>query len=363
MIRAVLTCVALPPDLLRRVSHGARRALGPRSAYNARYLPQRHDGVHVHNVVLNAFAYLPGFRGSDNVSAATAEKHVAGYLQLAAVSLISARTHNPDCTVALVTNVQVPQKLTRLFEDWGIEVLHCPFDHFVFDASMKWSLAFYKLRALDHVVRTLECDNVVLLDTDTYVAANLDSLWSECSEHVLLFNVQHSLDIPQAVQMNREYHELFQRSTYLTNYGGEFVAGSRENLQRFVGLCAEIYQRMVARHFVTQHGDEFILSAAAEQSPGLIKDAGPYVHRYWTQGVYLVSTNYQTNPVCVWHLPAEKSFALPRAYRYLERHGRIPDARRMQAWCNFPPARRPFNPHTYWAVLKRTLGLNAPTPR
>jgi len=304
------------------------------------------------NLILNAFAYLPNFRGSENMIAVSSEKHIAKYLRLVAVSLISAKERNPECSVALVINVDVPQEFSRLFSKWDIEVINCPFENFIFDASMKWSLAFYKLQALDYVVRNREFDNILLLDTDTYVAANLDCFWPECGEHVMLLNIRHSLDIPQARQMNREYQQLFLESAFLTNYGGEFVAGSRENLQTFMRVCSVIYERMVAQHVVTEHGDEFILSSAAEKVPGLIKDAGPYVYRYWTQSFYLVSTNFQNNPVCVWHLPSEKSFALPRAYEYLKKHGRIPDSRRMQAWCNFRPARRPFNFYNYWVLLK-----------
>lgn len=308
------------------------------------------------NVVLNAFAHLQGFRDSENTSAADDEQQVRDFLRLAAVSLTSARTHDPGCDAALVTNVQVPEEFTHLFESAGIEVIHCPFDRFRFDASTPWSLAFYKLCALDHVVRSRDYDNVLLLDADTYVTASLDDVWRECSQHVLLLNIQHSLGIPQAQQMNREHAELFGRDAFLTNYGGEFVASSRAHLQQFLGVCSDIHHRMVEQRFVTRHGDEFILSAAAERSPGMVKDAGAYVARYWTQGFYLVSTNHRNNPVCVWHLPAEKRFALPRAYRYLQARGRVPEVRQMRSWCNLPVARRPVNPYTYWAVLRRTLG-------
>lgn len=310
----------------------------------------------VPNVVITAFAHLAGFRDSEGTIAADAGAQVSDYLRLAAVSLASARTHNPECDVALVTNVEVPSEFMPLFADVGIEVIPCPFDEFRFDASTPWSLAFYKLRALDHVVRTRDYDNILLLDADTYVTASLADVWKECSRHVLLLNIQHSLSAPQAEQMNREHAELFGREAFLTNYGGEFVAGSREKLRRFLDTCAGIHRRMVERRFTTRHGDEFILSAAAEQSLGLVKDAGAYASRYWTQSFYLVSTNHQSNAVCVWHLPAEKRFALPRAYRYLARHGHVPSARRMRAWCNLPVARRPVNPYNYWTVLRRTLG-------
>jgi hypothetical protein len=304
------------------------------------------------NLILNAFAYLPDFRGSQNMIAASSEKHVARYLRLAAVSLISAKERNPECSVALVINIDVPREFSTLFSKWDIEVIQCPFENFIFQASARWSLAFYKLQALDYVVQTREFDNILLLDTDTYVAASLDSFWPECLDHVMLFNIQHSLDIPQARQMNVEYEQLFSESTSLTNYGGEFVGGSRVNLQTFMEVCSAIYQRMLAEHVVSDHGDEFILSSAAAKVPDLIKDAGAYVYRYWTQRFYLVSTNYQNNPVCVWHLPDEKALALSRAYDYLKQNGRLPNSIRMQKWCNFRPARRPFNLYNRWSPLK-----------
>lgn len=84
---------------------------------------------------------------------------------------------------------------------------------------------------------------------------------------------------------------------------------------------------MRRRGFVTTHGDEFIVSLAAGSLRAQVKNASPYVFRFWTGTFRLVSTCYAANPVCVLHVPAEKEYGMLRLYdRYVSR-GRVPSRR------------------------------------
>lgn len=104
--------------------------------------------------------------------------------------------------------------------------------------------------------------------------------------------------------------------TIVTHYGGEFFAANKEDAQVFSFDCLKIYQKMIERNFVTTHGDEFILSIAAFNMANKVKNAGAYVHRFWTGSLRVISTNYKYDPVTVLHVPAEKQDGMVRLYRY-----------------------------------------------
>ena len=94
----------------------------------------------------------------------------------------------------------------------------------------------------------------------------------------------------------------------------------------FSSVCEEIYQGMYDKNFVTSKGDEFILSLAADKLKAIIKNAFPYVCRFWTGASFrLVSTCYEYNRVTVLHMPAEKDHGMLKMYgRYIS-HGIVPD--------------------------------------
>ena len=66
--------------------------------------------------------------------------------------------------------------------------------------------------------------------------------------------------------MNQEYKNLNQIHTYLTNYGGEFIAGSKEKLSYFLERSKLYYHKMLSSNFKTKHGDEFIIACVAEET-------------------------------------------------------------------------------------------------
>ena len=74
------------------------------------------------------------------------------YYRCIVVALASAKLANPDCDVALVTNAPVPRPYAAQLEAAGVQVLDCPFDHYRVDAALEWSLAFYKLCAMEWVL-------------------------------------------------------------------------------------------------------------------------------------------------------------------------------------------------------------------
>ena len=249
------------------------------------------------------------------------------YLKNAAVALCSAKKYNPDCSVVFATNMQasqIPEDIQRIFAHFGVEIAHIPFDRYRFDEGYKWALAFYKLCVLSHLVEE-DWDTIAYMDTDVYVQNAFDAVWEECSENILLYDVTHGLNTKEYLAINAEFTSFQGKNTYPTHYGGEFFAASKENAMAFEAAARKIYQKMQEEAFVTEKGDEFIVSLAAGTMRGSVKNASPYIHRFWTGARFrLTSTIYKYNPVIVCHMPAEKEKGIVAIYDRYIRKGRIP---------------------------------------
>lgn len=263
---------------------------------------------HFHPIIFVPFAFAKDTRSGMNISAKGREI-INLYLKNAAVALCSAKHYNPTTTVALVTNLsanEIPEEFLSVFKQHEIVVLHVPFDRFVFDKNYLWSLAFYKLCALSHLLE-LEYTHFCYLDTDVFVQASLESLWQEADKAVLLYDINHNLTTKDYLILVEEMQVFLKTRDFPTHFGGEFFAASKSLAKRFVDRAIVIYQDMRKTHFQTTKGDEFILSATAFSLREYIKPGGGYIFRFWTGPNFrLISTCYKYNAVAILHLPAEK---------------------------------------------------------
>lgn len=308
------------------------------------------------DVILGAFAALPGYRAGEAQNTAA-----ASYWRCVVVALGSARAQNSGCTVALITNTDVPEPFNVQLAAAGVEVWSHPFDTFTMPADAPWSLAFYKLCALDWAVREKPFDRYLMLDVDTYTQAPLDDVWREAEEAVLLYQTPHAASQPMAAAISAHYDALEPDGAphVLTHFGGEFIAGRRDRLRAFLDLCGQIYREMDERDIVPQEGDEAIWCAAAYRALRAgqpVRAANSYVWRYWLGARhYFVATNYLLDPVCVLHLPgAARERQFPLLYRYYTRHGKFPPAAVVHRWCCLPPARPPLL-KTLWVRMRAKL--------
>lgn len=248
------------------------------------------------------------------------------YFQNCCVSACSAKWNNRDCDVAVVCNVEIPEKYAQFLKKWDIRIIHVPFDTFVFDDNYKWSLAFYKLCALYHIAREYEYRYLAYLDSDVFVQSSFSPIWAECDQNILLYDFCHGLQVEDYCSFLEEVELFWGTKQMITHYGGEFFAATRIDALYFSQVCMNTYLEMEERGFNTTKGDEFILSVAASEMKSKIKNAGPYIYRYWTGTFRLVSTCHIYNPVTVLHIPAEKENGMMRIYRYIHRNERIPNA-------------------------------------
>lgn len=272
------------------------------------------------------YAYIGDFNTGANLDKKRAFEI---YMKNCCVASVSARSHCGENTdVAIVSNIDFPDKYQKIIEQNGVKLIKFPFDEFCFDKHYKWSLAFYKLCALSKASKELDYDYYAYVDTDVYVQGSFDNIWKECDYNIQLYDINHGLD---DVNENRVFNEIEALDRNLrggvTHYGGEFYAANASHTKRFVTECEEVYKQMVAQNFITSQGDEFITTIAAHRLKEIVKNAGAYVFRYWTGTYRLISTNYKISPVVVLHCPAEKKYGIITIFNRYIRRGKLPTNR------------------------------------
>ena len=246
------------------------------------------------------------------------------YLKNCSVALLSAKLNNPNVDVALVTNIELPQKYKDLFDRNNILVFVESFDKFVFPDEYRWGLAFYKLCALYKISRKYEYDNFAYLDSDVYVQGDISPIWKECEQHIMMYDINHGLQTRDYLEIVSEFDSFLHVNRLLTHYGGEFFAAQKEKAVSFSEECLKVFNQMIEDNFITKKGDEFIISIVANKFRGELKNAGAYIYRYWTGEFFLASTNFKFNPVPIMHLPAEKTTGIIKIYKKYISYGKLP---------------------------------------
>lgn len=257
-----------------------------------------------------------------------AKSSVQTYFKNASVALCSAKCYNPECDVALITNLmqdEIPFEYRNLLEKADISILHVPYDEFLFPDKYLWSLAFYKLCVLKYLTTT-DYEAVCYMDTDIYIQGSFENIWEECKEHILLYDINHGLGTKDYQMLCDEMKTFTGKKIFPTHYGGEFFAASLELANVFCEECENVYKRMIMTSFVTTKGDEFILSLAAYSLRNMVKNSGAYVFRFWTSASFrYVSTCYKHNRIVVLHVPSEKEKGIVSIYNKYVSRGKIPD--------------------------------------
>lgn len=280
-------------------------------------------------LIFTAYAQLEGMNSGANLKR-NAEENKDIYLKNCSVALISAKQNNPECDVALVTNTDVPKQFATLLESQGVSVYKVPFVDFCFDNGIRWGLAFYKLCALRAVIEKYPHEKYCMFDTDVYVQGSLENLWHECDYHIMMYDIDHGLQVENYRHLLTEIASFEKEDILISHYGGELFASNHTNAVPFIEECHKIYAKMRGNGFVTTHGDEFISNIAAHRMRDKVKNAGAYVYRFWTGEFRLISTCYQFNPVVVLHVPAEKENGMIDIFERYVKKGKLPT--KEKAW-------------------------------
>lgn len=263
-------------------------------------------------IIMIPYAEVLGHNTSVNINHNS--ERITTYLKNCCVALISAKKHNPSYDVALVSNIDIKEPFLSLLQKNDILIIKVPFDSFNFNAEYTWSLAFYKLCALYHISKECKYDYYAYLDADIYVQNSFNDIFEECNSHILMYDINHGLQVKNFNQFLLEVHSFLSNDKIITQYGGEFFAANRENAIKFSNECEIVYKKMLSCSFTTTQGDEFITSIVADKLSYNVRNAGAYVYRFWTGKFRLISTNYEYNPVVVLHVPTEKETGMIEIY-------------------------------------------------
>lgn len=306
------------------------------------------------NVICIPFAWDETMKSSVNISSAVCESTgicfmkrgwrggggYATYLKNVCVACFSAKRNNPSDEVVFATNLMrdsLPAEMKRVLESESIKIMTIPFNEFRFDNNYTWGLAFYKLCVLKHLSE-MEYSNICYLDADVYVQGNFHYIWKESEKKVLLYDINHGLQVEHYKEICEQFKEFLGKTEYLTHYGGEFFSATRDKAKRFIAECEKIFNEMQDKQFYTDKGDEFIVSIAANRMPGEIKNAGAYIYRFWTGLSFRLISSCYTRILAL-HLPAEKERGMVRVYNRYVRKGILPRSKKVWALCHITSCR------------------------
>lgn len=290
-------------------------------------------------LILNALAF------ADKAGVPTQVKDVANvadvYIKNAFVSLTSAKINNPNVEVCLVTNRELQDNYIKLFTEKEIKIHVIPFDAFAIPNTFHWQLAFFKLFALEYIINNTCYSQYLLIDSDVYSTKNIDDFWLEIEDNsIMLYHLPSVYAEFTRKEIIEGYKILYGKQASITNFGGEFIAGNRSDLQDFSQLCMKTYREMLANlnKLSSNIGDEFVTSIAAYSSSKKVIATNAYISRFLTGRVYSCVTGYEVIPM--WHLPIEKSYTMIKLFHYYIKHGHYPVTKQVAAWAGLPNNKR-----------------------
>lgn len=304
------------------------------------------------NAIINAYANVDDYQVNRSGYAADS-KIIDGYLRASFVSLVSAKMANPECEVILITNIEIPDTLRKIYAKEDIKIFRKNFNNYIFEKDMCWSLAFYKLCALEWAVNNLNYNSFLLVDTDTYFNKNCFDMWNGCLNSsdmwkdaemntLMLYSACCPATDVRRKETTRDYYEIYNENVDMPDYGGEFILGKKDVLIDFCKKMNAVYQEMIKTGVRTEYGDEFIINSAVVRFNLKVKPSNAYVRRYWIKGPqYNASTDYQY--IAVWHLPTLKQNGIPELFNYYLKHGNFPPNNKAAKMLNFPKSKLPMN--------------------
>ena len=264
-------------------------------------------------MIMVPYAQVANMLTGANVTVNNSDKQRELYLKNCCVALVSAKYYNPDCDVALVTNIEVPQPYAGILENAGVAIIYLAFDKFNFGENYTWGLAVYKLCAQYHISRNTQYDAIACIDSDTCCQAHYAPVWEDVSSGAVFYRLATGRADSTASKIFAEAATFRGTDGDFTHYGGEFFAASAAQMHQITEREEVIFEKMMETGFRVSTGDEFISSLVANEMPECVRLANEHVFRFWTGAFRSISPSYKTTLVCL-HVPAEKSTGMIRMF-------------------------------------------------
>lgn len=308
------------------------------------------------NLIFEALAFLENYNPSPSMKGMPDSQLIYDiYIKNAVVSLLTVKKHNPDTDVALVINVDLAEKWKQLFRENSIIVLKCPFEHFKMSPDIVYSLSYYKLCAFKFVLQSTNYDRFCFLDCDTFGVKSFARIWEEADSAFLMIPNDSTIDSKIRNELIQIYAQLEGRiDRKIPHISSGFIAGIREDLLEVLMRCEAVYDELNKMNAVKpQGGDEVIWSLALADYPGRTYSPKAYcllssvgAREYWVD-----KADFEDENIIMWHLPAEKRYALIWAYNQFEKHGEFPSLKRMAKACRIRKVHSQFTVLSVMAIL------------
>lgn len=271
------------------------------------------------NIIVEALAFLENYFSSDD---RTSKAKNDIYLQNAVISLVSYKRKNPDSEVYFVTNFEVPDRYKAILCQERVNTCMVPYNSFLFEQNLRYSLAYYKLCAYDYVVKHFSADHYLLVDCDSYCIDSLENIWEEADQHIMALEIPYSIANREKSYVYDEYSSLYGTRTYFQYFGSEFICANKEHANLLIDECIKVFNLMIRKNVRSLSGDEFVWNCAYQNKfMGVVKNARAYVARVFTTRPYIFSSDF--NLMKVLHCPLEKESGFIMLFKHLEKTGQL----------------------------------------
>lgn len=308
------------------------------------------------NLIFEALAFIENYESNPNMTkAVNLKKGFDIYIKNAVVSLLTVKKHNPDTDLALVTNIELEKKWKEIFLSNNIKVLKCDYTEYRMPADTVYSLSYYKLCAFDFILSHTEYERYCFLDCDTYGVGSFKKLWIEADSAFLMIPNDSGID----AKIRKELIDIYElindgTSKKIPHISSGFIVGTRYDLLSVMMGCKKIYNTLISlEHISPQGGDEVIWSLALADYSGKMYSPKAYVllsnigaKEYWVD-----KPDFQDENIVMWHLPAEKRYALIWAFNKFQKTGKFPEIREMARACRIRHIRNHFTILSVRAIL------------
>ena len=293
------------------------------------------------NIVFEAFGHFDGYKS--NYENKYNDKNVDMYIKNSIVSLLSYKNSNSNIKLLFVTNYKLDDIYRRMFSKNGIEIVNCPYDTFLFESDLRYSLAYYKLCAFNFVVNKFPNSVYLMVDSDTFCSNSINDLFLEGQKNILIMNMDYKLSYEKS-NINKTYFDLFDDEEYLPYYGSEAICCNYEFASILINECQQVYSKMIEKNVRTDVGDEFIWTAAICRNLSLrarIKDIRIYVKRIFTSfGFNNQSDSHRYDDI--WHLPMEKNVGFMYIFNKFIIKNKFPTREQSSKILGITKIRKPF---------------------
>lgn len=271
------------------------------------------------------------------------------YIKNTIVSLATIKGRDVD-KLLITNNINFADEYLELISFYNIKIIECPFDNFLFPKGTPWQFGYYKICALNYIVRNYQYEKYLLIDTDTISIRPYDEIFWDDIENVCLYYLPMSLSYRDRKTFIHEMRR-FNNIKNPKYFGGEFIGGNRESLIEYLDKCFDIYLRMKKVNFISTRGDEFIWSLAA-CSLTRIDFGNPYILRVAvTMNYYSAETRYVYDDVRLLHVLCEKETGLIYIYnKFIKKH-KMPSISKLRKIFGLPKAKRSIFDTTSYHLL------------